>query len=680
MICPSRFAIAISAVALRRPRPGFVRVANVLVAAIVGHAALLSTALAAPSIGNISPPALRPGASVTLRIDGGDLAANPRLLLPVPIAEQSVKPGGNGNFVLLDVKVDAAAAPGIFLARIATDSGVSNGFPLAIDALPTVAVPTTLTQMPVAVAGELTGGNVVRTTFNGEKDQPILIEVEAQRLGGKLRPVVRLLDARGVQVAWAQGERRLGGDARLATRLPAAGTYTVELQDLLFRGEAPGRFRLKVGSWKYADLAMPLGIQAGTVASIAFVGGNIDEPALVDARGFASGMRPVAWPAGLAASGLRPAVVVSSYPELVENEQSGSGQALAAAPIGVSGCLSKAGEEDRYVVPVTPGQTVRIELLAEQLGSPVDGVAIVRNAQGGEMARGDDQRGTTDPAIDFQVPGGVNSIVVAVQDLLGRGGPSHVYRLSIAPAGYDRLNLAVAQDIASVAVGGRTLWRVAADRAGYDGPIRVTAPNLPAGVAVGGSEIPPGIDQGLAVVSGEQPAAGRVALVGEIRVGDVAIKRPAQAPDFPAAQTQPWLREELAVAVTGKSPIAADWAAAEALAIPAGGKVAAAVKIARGEGVAGPVRLTLLTTQTVPTKKADNRDVPDETKALRAEAVVVVPPEAAEGSLSILAPADLARLPYDLVVQADLLSADGKQVVATTYTQPRRAAIVDAAP
>jgi hypothetical protein len=103
-----------------------------------------------------------------------------------------------------------------------------------------------------------------------------------------------------------------------------------------------------------------------------------------------------------------------------------------------------------------------------------------------------------------------------------------------------------------------------------------------------------------------------------------------------------------------------------------------AVKIVRGEGVAGPVRLTLVTSQTVPKKKVDNKEVDDPDKAIRAEAVVVVPPEAGEGTVSILVPAEIARLGYDVVVQADLLSADGNQAVATTYTAPRRVAIVDA--
>jgi hypothetical protein len=318
---------------------------------------------------------------------------------------------------------------------------------------------------------------------------------------------------------------------------------------------------------------------------------------------------------------------------------------------------------------------------AEQLGSPVDGVLIVRNAAGGEMARGDDQRETTDPAINFEVPAGVTSIVVAVKDLLGRGGRACVYRLSVAPVEHEGFNPTVAQDVAAMGVGGRTMWRVTANRSGYGGAIRISAADLPAGIKLTGGEIPAGIDQALVVLTGEQAAAARMALSGEAMLSDVTVKRRVQGPSLPAAESQPWLREELAVASVGKSPLSADWADATAsINLPAGGKTPATIKVTRAEGIAGLIRLTLLTNQTVPKKQVDNREVDDEAKALRAEAIVAIPAEASEAAIAILAPADLARVPYDLVVQADLLSADGNQVLATTYTLPKRAAIVEPPP
>jgi hypothetical protein len=219
---------------------------------------------------------------------------------------------------------------------------------------------------------------------------------------------------------------------------------------------------------------------------------------------------------------------------------------------------------------------------------------------------------------------------------------------------------------------------VAANRAGHNGPIQLRYHGLPAGTTATGTEIPESIQQALVVLAATQAATARFSLTGEAAINGAPIARSAKAPDFPAAETQPWLREELAIAVVGSAPLVADWSAAEPLALQAGGKANAAVKVTRSSGVAGPVRLTLITSQTVPKKNVDNREIDDETKALRAEAVVVVPPEGAEGTLSIAVPADLPRLAYDLVVQAELLSADGQQVVATTYTLPRRVSIVAA--
>lgn len=673
----------------RRARGGLVLAAAQVAAVISAMIVAAGDVSAAPTIGNISPPALQVGTTVTLRIDGGDLAANPRLLLSAPIAEQKVRDGGNANRIEIAVKLDAAVQGGIYLARVATDSGVSNAIPIAIDALPNVPASSApvgspepaphLSQMPAALVGDLTGGNVVRTALAGQKDQRVVVEVESRRLGGKLKPVIRLLDERGVQVAWAQGERRLGGDARLTTRLPATGTYTVELNDLLFRGEGPGRFRLKIGEWSYADLALPLGVQRDTVRRLALLGGNISRPATVDARLLLPGLRPAPWPAGVAVSGTRPGLVVSEHPELVEDETRDDSdgdalavQPLAAAPIAVSGRLSTKDEQDRYAVPATPGDSLRIEMLAERIGSPVDGVLIVRNVQGGELARGDDQSGTTDPLVNIKVPEGVNSIVVAVEDLLGRGGRDYVYRLSIVPAGAKSFSLSVGQDTVAAPIGGRTLLRVAATRTGYDGPIRLRLAGAPQAVGMTGGEIPAGINTGLLTIAGTQPAAGSALLIGEGDVEGGSLTRVAQAPETPAAETQPWLREELAVAAAGKSPIAADWADDAAIGASPGGKTPTAVKIVRGEDVAGPVRLSLVTSQTVPKKKVDNKEVDDMDKAIRAEAVVVVPPEANEGTVSILVPAEIARLAYDVVVQAELLSADGNQVVATTYTAPRR--------
>jgi hypothetical protein len=101
MICSRWFDL----LAITRCRCVLRRAADCVLASVVVSALFLASASvvsAAPSIGNLFPPALQPGATVTVRIDGGDLAANPRLLL------QSTSPSNgqtwrHANSVQIDV-------------------------------------------------------------------------------------------------------------------------------------------------------------------------------------------------------------------------------------------------------------------------------------------------------------------------------------------------------------------------------------------------------------------------------------------------------------------------------------------------------------------------------------------------------------------------------------------------
>ena len=89
---------------------------------------------------------------------------------------------------------------------------------------------------------------------------------------------------------------------------------------------------------------------------------------------------------------------------------------------------------------------LRFDLLAERAGSPLDGVLILRNEAGTQLARSDDQPGSLDPALDYTVPAGLNALIVAISDVHARGGAAFVYRLAVAPLGRPDFSLALADD------------------------------------------------------------------------------------------------------------------------------------------------------------------------------------------------------------------------------------------
>src|SRR5262249_14953064 len=160
---------------------------------------------------------------------------------------------------------------GVYPLRIASDKGISNVVPLLIEDGAPLPFAAKVDRLPASLYGALPGSGTLTTTFAGKKGQRLAVEVDARRLGSAINPVVKLLDPRRVQLAWAQGSNPLGGDARLSVVLPADGTYAVELHDLQYQAGAPNLFRLRLGDFQSADLAFPLAGQRGTKASFELI-------------------------------------------------------------------------------------------------------------------------------------------------------------------------------------------------------------------------------------------------------------------------------------------------------------------------------------------------------------------------------------------------------------------------
>jgi hypothetical protein len=646
-------------------------------AAIVLFAADSPQSMAAPQINNVSLRGLRCGGATLLAIDGSGLSADTKLALGVPIEGQTVRQAATDQHIEVEVTLSEKTAPGIYLLRAVNGDGVSNAIPVGIDALEQLRLSDRVDVLPVALTGAVTGDQSARTTFAGKKDEKIVVEIEARRLLSQLRPVVHLYDARGVQIAWAQASHRFEGDARLSAVLPVDGDYTIEVHDALYQGASPGHFRLTIGGFHYADFAFPSAVHTGSEATVTLLGSNVDPKTQVSVS---APLRPQYFPCPpadtLKTSGLRPAVLASEVIEAIESPSAGENLQSLSAPSAVHGRLTKAGEEDRYRVKAAAGQKLKAEIHAARHGSPVDAVLTVYDAQGKNvLATGDDRPGMKDPAVEFTVPAGASDVVVGVKDLLRRGGDDFAYRLALLSPDRPDFTLAVADERFNVPQGGRSLVRVAVERRGYPGPIDLSFENLPPSIAVENARIEAGSNIGLVLLgglggSGEYAAAR---LVGQAVGGDGSqeIVRTALLPANPLTERQPWLREDLAVAIAKTSPVSLAWEPA-ASRLPLGGKLSAKVTAKRAGAAAGAVRLSLITTQQMPKKtiKENNQDkqVDDVERTLRLEGAPVIAADQSEALVDLLVPGDLAEMTYGLVLRGELLGGDGKQVLAATYS------------
>jgi hypothetical protein len=629
-------------------------------------------------INNITPRGLQLGGTTTLVIDGADLLPEPKLILPIGVG-QTIKPGATANRVEIEVTLDAAGQPGIVPLRVASGKGVSNQVAIGVDHLPQLPFAAEIAG-PAALHGNLGAGQILRTAFTAAKGSAWLVDVEAQRLGSGLKPVVRLFDERGTQLAWSPPQRKIDGDARFHYIIPADGKYTVELHEPLYRGTNPAFFRLKIGPQQFADTCMPLAILSSSKSSVQLLGGPSPVAFDQDATAaVAPHIRAATLPTGtMQFTGAAPSLIVSNHPELVEAAPAAGQplQVLAAAPIGISGIISAPSEEDKYVLPVIPGQRLKLEVFAQQFGSSLDGVLSVRNLQGNQLATGDDRPGTSDPALEFMVPADITQLQLALKDLKNAGGSDFAYRIEIRDLSQPDFNLSLAADHLTVPAGGTAVLPINIDRQGYMGAIDVSLDGLPADVQLAGNRIPAGATMGLITLTSTAatPHAGLVRVLGRAVDLPQPITRLATFGEVPGSRAQPYLRQDFAYAV------------AEAGALALAGnpqtdklyqstRLPIALSVTRNAGAAGSVRFRLITSQPMPKKtiKENNQDkmVDDLARALRLETDAILPADQSQTTVNVIVPGDLPAQVWDLVVVADLLAADNKTVLASVATPTR---------
>ncbi len=671
-----------------------------------------------PVLGNLPVRGLRIGNANTFAVEGSELGAATRLLLPWANATATLADGATPQRVVFNVTLPDSVAPGIYAVRVATRGGVSNAALIGVDRLEQRPYAPQLEAVPAALHGSVSGEQRLRVEMTGKKGEALAVDVESQRLGGGLRPVIRVYDSAGTQLAWSPPRVDLAQDARLETKLPADGRYTVEVHDVLFRAAAPGFLRLKIGTFAFGSMVLPSGVSLGTKPQLEWIGGNLPagtrtEFAAPPAGAF-TGEAPAVPPPSVIYSGHAPRVAVSDFPEVVELPATaaapgapGSAAPGSAAPAGsshgkpplaISGRLALPGEEDRLRIDVTPGSRLQFDVVARRHGSPLDGVLTLLGPAGNGLVSGDDRPGTADPGVDFTVPEKMDSLVISLRDLQRRGGADFTYRVVVRDLGRPSATATTDTDRWNVPAGGTLLVPFTIARQAYDGPIALEFASLPPGVQARGLAVAPGATQGLVSLTAAataEPAAAVGRWLVKDASGSPTFAQPVLAPDSPLFRLRPWGREEMSVAVAEPAALTVDWGpdAVDADQLPLGGKLARTVVLRRpapaaaGAATAGAapnvppatVRFRLVTTQPMPKKtvKENNKDVQkdDLDRALRLEGEPTVAALAfgaqAEQSLAVLVPADLPAGPWSLAVVAELLGPDNKTVVATAATTVR---------
>jgi len=121
-------------------------------------------------------------------------------------------------------------------------------------------------------------------------------------------------------------------------------------------------------------------------------------------------------------------------PELTEHEPNNDAQSanVLEIPSAITGCIDKAGDEDRFKIAAKKDEKFLLEVQSATLGFPLDAWLKLEDLEGKEMAKNDDSGGP-DPRLEW-TPSTNRTFVAVVGNVLHRGDGEHLYRLSVRRA------------------------------------------------------------------------------------------------------------------------------------------------------------------------------------------------------------------------------------------------------
>jgi hypothetical protein len=241
--------------------------------------ALYSPALAQPNptLNTIFPPGGRAGTSVEVTLVGSGLAD--LTTLHCSNAELTFEKIGANR---VRISIPPQTPPGFYDLRAVCVDGLSSPREfivgtreelLEVEPNESAATATTVPLNAVVNGRIAKKGDIDQFRFTAEQGQHIVVECQAERIDSRLRAVLELFDSSGRRLAVNRGY--FGIDPLIHFRVPATGTYTVKVFDLIYAGGSDYSYRLNIGTKPRVVFAHPAVVQAGKTTRVTLFGWNL---------------------------------------------------------------------------------------------------------------------------------------------------------------------------------------------------------------------------------------------------------------------------------------------------------------------------------------------------------------------------------------------------------------------
>ncbi len=382
-------------------------------------------------------------------IEGSDIHASPRVNAvetiwfegPMILKPESQKKDDYPKDHTGELTIDRETPLGVHRWNCRTSQGVVPSMKFIVGDLPEIVekeiegapIPRTVT-LPVTINGRIyPREDVDLWRFRATKGETVTCEIASSRLGYPLQAVLNVTTPDGRPVAGVRRKNAKDGDPTAWFTAPESGEYQVAIHDAGFGGAQNFVYRLTLKTGPHMESVYPLGGRRGETVQLQFTAtgaaAHTVPISLAGVIGDSATQRVQidAMPAGLVT------LHVDDLPETLEHEPNDEPAAADAAtplPAMLNGRIDHPGDVDLWPIDLEKGVAVTLEILAAQLGSRLDSVLTVSDADGKELAKNDDRAdGRPDSRLLFTAPKAGRYLVKVSDRFAGRGGPDFGYRL-----------------------------------------------------------------------------------------------------------------------------------------------------------------------------------------------------------------------------------------------------------
>jgi len=496
---------------------------------------------------------------------------------------QKVQPNRQlAETVLLKIVVDADAVPGDRELRMASKSGMTNAVVFQVGQMPEVTelepndrkggpdpnrnpplgrikeawklMARTVHDVPALLNGQIMPGDIDRWAFRAKKGQKLVIDVDARQLvpyladavPGLFQATLTIHDSKGREVAF-QDDFEFRPDPVLYFEAPEDGEYELEIRDSIYRGRQDFVYRIAIGEQPFVTHIFPLGGPQGALLSASVSGWNLTEKQLtLDTKPGDGWLRLATSRSGATVSNAVP-YAVGTLPETMETASNNTPKAAQAVqmPMIVNGRIEKPGDVDVFSVKGKAGDEIVLEVMARQLGSPLDSLVRLMDKSGKVLAWNDDfvvkqthlhvdKMGLVTHHADSYLKAKLpkdGTYYVQMSDVQRHGGDAYGYRLRISVPQPDFALRATPSSL-FLRPGSQVPIAVYVLRQdGFDGAIEVKGPE---GYAISGGRIPAGVSYARMTMTSTGESTGEpvaLKLTGTADIAGQAVTRTAVGAD-----------------------------------------------------------------------------------------------------------------------------------------------------